>query len=96
MTNKRKLYSLICKDLNHIIHHLHIFSVINILIEEIIIDLKSGKEIDIGNFGIFSLKELKPKKIISIINREIKFVDRTVALRFNIARKLTNLLKNKQ
>jgi nucleoid DNA-binding protein len=96
MTNKRKLHSLICKDLNHIIHHLHIFSVINILIEEIIKELKSGNEIDIGNFGIFSIKELRPKKIISLTNREVKFVDRTKVLRFKIARKLTKLIKNKQ
>lgn len=95
MTNKKKLHYLICKDLNHIIHHLHIFSVINILIEEIIKELKADNKINIGNFGIFSIKTIKPKKIVSITNKEIKFVDRTKVLRFNIARKLLKIIKTK-
>ena len=91
--DKKKLWRLIIKDLNYSIHISHIFSVINILIDELIRELKSGKEISIKNFGVFKIKTLKPKKIISVRTGKVKFVERTKALRFVIAKRLTKLIR---
>jgi nucleoid DNA-binding protein len=92
--NKRKLWSLIIKDINYIIHYSHVFSVINILIDELVKELRNDKEIHIGNFGRFKLVDLKPKKIINIATGKIKFVKKTKALRFKISKKLIKLLFN--
>ena len=59
--SKRVLWRYVNVKIKRIVHHYHVFSIISILFEEILKDLVSGKNIEIFNFGIFSLKENKPR-----------------------------------
>lgn len=93
--NKSKLWALVCNKIGYTIHRLHVLSVINILIDEMIKELKSGKEIKIKNFGVVQLNILKPKKIRSVATNNIKFVKRTKSLRFRLARRLAKFLSRK-
>lgn len=93
--NKKHLWNLIAKKLNHSIHRLHIFSIINLLIDELFIHLNNGGKIDIPNFGILEVKQIKSKKIRSIASGQIKFVKKTKVLRFSLARKFIKFLSKK-
>lgn len=93
--SKTDLWHMVAKRINHNVHRLHVISIITILIEEIIKDLKLGKEVKIPNFGILRLKDLKPKKIRSISTKEIKFVKRTKSLRFRLSRNLSKYLSTR-
>jgi nucleoid DNA-binding protein len=92
---KNKLWLLITKRINHSVHRLHVLSIISILIEEIIAELKSGKEVKISNFGTFRISKLKPKKIISVATKEVAFAKKTKALRFRLTRRLSKYLSIK-
>ncbi|CAB4197023.1 Histone-like DNA-binding protein [uncultured Caudovirales phage] len=59
--SKRVLWRYVNIKIKRIIHHYHVFSVITILFEEMLKDLISGKNINIFNLGIFSLKQNKPR-----------------------------------
>lgn len=92
---KNKLWALVSKKINHSIHRLHIISVINILIDEMIKELKRGNKIKIPGFGTFSINELKPKKIRSVVSKKIKFAQRTKSLRFRLSRNLSKYLSTR-
>jgi nucleoid DNA-binding protein len=53
--NKKKLWRLISQR-NPIIHSLHTFIVLNLLVEELKKELLSNNMINIGNFGKFYIK----------------------------------------
>lgn len=91
--DKYKLFNLVFQKLN--IHRLHVFSVLNILIDELIKELRTGNSIKINNFGEFKLKSIKPKKIRNIATGQIKFIKTTKVLRFKLADKLVKLLGKK-
>lgn len=59
--SKRRLWRYVNQKINRVIHHAHVMSVIAILFEEMLQDLKSGKEIKIHNFGTLSLVNTKPR-----------------------------------
>lgn len=92
---KNKLWGLVSKKLNYSIHRLHILSIINILIDEMIKELKQGNEIKIPGFGTFTVNELKPKKIRSVVSKKIKFAQRTKSLRFRLSRTLSKYLSKR-
>ena len=60
--SKRDLWLYVNRKIKRLIHHYHVFSVISILFEEMIRDLKDGKEIKITNFGTLVLKDTPPRK----------------------------------
>lgn len=60
--SKRDLWHYVNRKIKRLIHHYHVFSVISILFDEMIKDLKSGKEIKIANFGTIVLKDTPPRK----------------------------------
>lgn len=90
--DKKKLYSLIARNINFSIHKLHIISIIGILIDELSKDLLLGNKINIPNFGILRLNDIKTKKIISILTKEIRFTKRTKALRLKLTKKISKYL----
>lgn len=90
--NKHSLWIMITKKIDHGVHRLHVASVVSILIDEMIKELKRGGSINIHNFGTFVLNDLKPKKIRSIHTNQIKFAKRTKALRFKLTRKIKRYL----
>jgi nucleoid DNA-binding protein len=60
--DKRTLWKIINIKIGRQIKSSHVGSIINILFEELLNDLKDGKEIKIKNFGSFILKNTKPRK----------------------------------
>lgn len=90
--DKRTLWKYVNKKTNRIIHHYHVFSVITILFDEIIKDLKSGKELNIFNFGILSLKEMKPRYYHNVKLRKVMLSRGYKILRFTLAPKLRKKL----
>lgn len=91
---KRKLWLFLLKELNHSIHNAHVYSVINILIEELIKDLVAGKKIKIINFGSFFLKELKPRKFLDFATRHLKISGPSKTLRFKISENLSEFINS--
>jgi nucleoid DNA-binding protein len=93
--NKKGLWKLIIKNAHSKIHRLHTISIINILIEEIVDELKSGNEIDIENFGTLKIKKIKPKKITTVNEKKIKFVKGIYLLRFVLPPHISKYLSKK-
>lgn len=60
--SKRDLWHYVNRKIKRLIHHYHVFSVISILFEEMIRDLKDGKEIKIANLGTLVLKDMPPRR----------------------------------
>lgn len=84
--SKRKLWQYVNKKINRIIHHYHVLSVITILFDEMLIDLKNGKEIKIYNFGTLVLKKLKPRKYFNLIHKSVMVSTGYKILRFTMAK----------
>jgi nucleoid DNA-binding protein len=91
--NKRQLWLLIIKELNHCVHNAHILSVINILLDEMVKELLFGNEIKIINFGTFYIKRIKPKRIKSVASGNITTTKGTNAIRFRLSHKLARELE---
>jgi nucleoid DNA-binding protein len=83
--DKRALWRYVNKKIKHIIHHHHVFSVLTILFDEIIKDLKRGKDIRIVNFGTFKLKDLKPRRYFDVVHQRIMLSEGHRILRFILA-----------
>jgi nucleoid DNA-binding protein len=70
--NKRDFWVFLRKEIGKSINSLHIYSVISILCEEMVKDLIVGKEIEITNFGTFSLKRTTPQRFMNVVSKEIE------------------------
>jgi nucleoid DNA-binding protein len=93
--SKYNFLKYVSKKSGYTIHKLHIFAIINILIDEMIKELKTGKPIKIEGFGTFHLNSLKPKKIRSVYSKKIKFAQKTKSLRFKLTKDLSKYLIEK-
>lgn len=60
--SKRDLWHYVNRKIKRLIHHYHVFAVISILFDEMIQDLKAGKEIKITNLGVLVLKETPARR----------------------------------
>jgi nucleoid DNA-binding protein len=60
--SKRDLWHYVNRKIKRLIHHYHVFSVISILFEEMLKDLRDGKEIKITNLGTIILKDTPPRR----------------------------------
>lgn len=95
--SKRQILLLLIKNLNYIFHNAHIYSVMNIFLQEVKKELLLNKKIKIGNFGTFNLVDLKSKKIKSVKDGSIKNTKSSKSLRFKISKKLSKyMLENKE
>ncbi len=94
--DKRTLWRFVNKKIQRSIHHYHVFSVITILFDELINDLKAGKSVKVFNFGSILLKDLNGRKYYDIHKKEIVMSKRHKIIRFildkKIHKKLINLL----
>jgi nucleoid DNA-binding protein len=94
--SRRDLWKYVNKKLNKSLHFYHIGSVITILIDEMIKDLKNGNKIKIFNFGILSLEETKPRKYHDVRYNKIMLSSGARILKFSLAplirKKLCNSL----
>ena len=91
--NKRRLWHYVNKKINHLINHAHVLSVISILFEEMLKDLKSGKEIKIKNLGTLILQETKPRKYHDVRFHQVMQSESHRILRFKLAVPIRKKLK---
>jgi nucleoid DNA-binding protein len=61
--NKKNFWPYINAKINRVIHNRHVYSVINIMLEELIKELFNGKKIEIINLGTLSFEEHENKKV---------------------------------
>lgn len=80
--NKRILWRHINKKIHRSIHHFHVFSILSILLDEMVKDLKQGKIVKIHNFGSFVLKELKPRRYFDVKQKQVMLSRGYKILRF--------------
>jgi nucleoid DNA-binding protein len=94
-TTKTVLIDLVAKRLDHSIHKMHISSVVNIFIDEMKHDIKSGNNIKIDNFGIFKVKKLKSKRINNIHLHKLQYTKQTYSITLSLSNNITQYLRKK-
>jgi nucleoid DNA-binding protein len=92
--NKRSFWRFVNIQINRTIHHYHVFSVINILFDEILKDLKDGKTIEIDNFCTIKLIVFEPKRYFDVVTKTIKVSSKFKALKFYLNAKLQKKLSD--
>jgi nucleoid DNA-binding protein len=90
--NKRTLWRFVNIKINRIIHHYHVFSVITILFDEILKDLKAGKDVKIFNFGLLQLKNTKPRKYHDVRFNKVLLSEGHRILKFTLAQPIRKKL----
>ena len=90
--NKRTLWRFVNIKINRIIHHYHVFSVITILFDEILKDLKAGKDVKIFNFGLLQLKSTKPRKYHDVRFNKVLLSEGHRILKFTLAQPIRKKL----
>jgi nucleoid DNA-binding protein len=69
--SKRDFWHYVNLKVKRVIHHYHVFAVISILFDEMVRDLKDGKEIKVANFGTLMLKQLPPRRYHNVVYKKI-------------------------
>ena len=92
--SKRVLWQYVNKKIRRLVHHYHVFSVMTILFEEMLKDLKSGKRIRIFNFGTLSLQKTKPRKYFDVRYQQVMQSSGHRILRFILAPTLSKKLRH--
>lgn len=90
--SKRKLWHFVNKKINRVIHHYHVLSVITLLFDEIIADLKRNVDLKIHNLGTLTLKTLKPRRYFDVTRQQVMQGESHRILRFNLAPKFRKKL----
>lgn len=93
--DKRKLWRYVNKKIGRTIHHYHVLSVISILFDEIVKDLKSERKIKIYNFGTLLSKSMKPRKYFNVRHQKVMESRGSRILRFILAPTLRKKIINK-
>lgn len=92
--DRRILWRFVNKKINRVVHHFHVLSVINILFDEILKDLKDDKELKIHNLGTIQLKNMPPRRYHDVTLHKIMEAKGRKVLRFflteSIRKKLTS------
>ena len=83
--NKRLLWKYVNRKIKHTIHRYHVFGVMNILFDELLKDLKNGKEIEIFNFGSLKLKDSKARLYHDVTRRQVLMSKKHRILKFSLA-----------
>jgi nucleoid DNA-binding protein len=76
------------KKIKRAVHTYHVLGIINILFDEMLKDLKDGKEIKIFNLGVLSLKPTKPRRYYNVVFKKTMMSNGKKILRFKMARNL--------
>lgn len=83
--SKRSLWQYVNRKIKRIIHHYHVFSVLTILFDEMIKDLKLGKKIKIFQFGTLQLKDLPARRYFDVRHQQVMQAEPHRILRFILA-----------
>jgi len=94
--SKRVFWRYVNQKINRLVNYLHVASVMAILFEEMLIDLRGGKKINIYNLGILSLQKMPSRKYHNVKFRQVMYAEGKHILRFTLApvfhKKLRSLL----
>lgn len=88
---KRMFWRYVNVKLNRSIHHYHVFSVISMLFDEMLQDLKDGKEIRIFNFGSITLEDTKPRLYHDVTQRKFVLSKKHKILKFKLREKFKKI-----
>lgn len=91
--SKRSLWRFVNKKIKASIHNFHVFSIITILFDEMIKDIKAEKKIKIHNLGYFHLIRLRPRMYNDIISKTQMMSRGSKIIRFYISRGLNKKLR---
>jgi len=92
--DKRKLWRYVNKKINRSIHYYHVLSVISILFDEMIKDLRSEKNIKIYNFGTLLPKTMNPRKYFNVRYQKVMESSGNRILRFILSPKIRKKIIN--
>src|SRR5271163_3596055 len=90
--NKTQITRLVNNKLKGLIGVFHIYSVINIFLNEMCAELKAGRKVKIDEFGTFELTDIDSKKAVNILTGKIGETKPSKALRFRLAAKFKRQL----
>lgn len=89
---KRILWRYVNNKMDHLIHHYHIFSILSILFDEILKDLKAGKSLTIINFGTLRLDNLSPRRYYDVREQMMKTSQSHKILKFTLSKPFRKML----
>jgi len=92
--DRRFLWQYVCKKINKSIHHAHVLSVINILLDEVLAELLVSKKIKIGNFGEFLFQKLNARRHFNVFTKIFETSKGNSSLRFVLNKKLKKFISN--
>jgi len=92
--NKKDFWKIVNQKIKRSINHYHVFSVITILFEEILVDLKKGKELKIFNFGTLSLRLMPPRTYYDVRFQKLMHSEGHRILRFILARPVSKKIRS--
>lgn len=92
--SKRIFWRFINLKIERIINAYHVFAIINILFDELVKDLKSGKEIKIHNFGSLLLKTTNPRRYFDVFQQKVCLGKSNRILQLFLTKKLRNKIIN--
>jgi nucleoid DNA-binding protein len=90
---KHQLFPLIQQKIRRTTHYFHILSVVNILIEEMISELKNGGKIKIGGLGTIKLNEYPAKVSHNVLTGRKQMMKTSKRLRMELDKRLLKLIK---
>lgn len=89
--DKRALKKTVSNKKNKV-NQYHTLSIINLLIDEMMLCLKNNNPINIGNFGCFEIKKLKPQKYSNYFTKVISIKDNNYLLTFTMDHNLKKMI----
>lgn len=92
---KLDFVKLIGKEINYSLPYFHIYSVVNLLVQELITELIEIGQVQIINFGSFRIVPLAIKKIKRVNNQQVITTQPTNALRLKLSNQLVKFIKGK-
>lgn len=84
--SKRDLWHYVNRKIKRTVHRYHVFAVISILFEEMIKDLRQGKDIKIANLGTITLQPTKPRWYHHVTLRKMMLSPGRHVMRFLLAK----------
>lgn len=91
--SKRDFWRYVNRKFRKLFHHYHIYNIINILFDEMIKDLKSGKTINIFNFGKLRLQQNMPRKHFDVVTRQVEISKSNNIMKFDLSSKIKNKVR---
>ncbi len=93
--NKFRLWEITRKRVRGKVLYTQVLKIMNLMLDEMRIDLKEGKDFTIGNFGTLRLAKMPPKKHYDITTKTVGYSLGNKILRFDLNEKFRAFLLSK-